>query len=76
MTGHQPQPADVGPRCVCGHPEHAGRCRCGCRSYVSAGSHPDQSRGGPFPAAVALVLGAVLLVVLVVTVTVLLWPAL
>lgn len=72
MTEHQPQPADVGSRCLCGHPEHAGRCRCGCRTYVCAGSHPDQSRGGPVPAVVALVLGAALVVV-VVTVIVLLF---
>ncbi|HEX2298378.1 MAG TPA: hypothetical protein VHH34_07650 [Pseudonocardiaceae bacterium] len=73
MTDHQPQSTDVGPRCVCGHPEHVGRYRCGCRTYVSAGFHPDQARGGPFPAAVALLLGAGLLVVVVTVILLQLW---
>ncbi len=60
MTDHQSRPTDVGPRCRCGHPEHLGSCHCGCRTYVSAGSHPDQSRSGAVPAAVALVLFTVL----------------
>ncbi|HEU0087592.1 MAG TPA: hypothetical protein VFQ77_08065 [Pseudonocardiaceae bacterium] len=60
MTDHQPGATDLGPRCVCGHPEHPGHCWCGCRSYICAGPHPDQSRGGVVPAVVVLVTFAVL----------------
>ena len=59
---------DVGAACTCGHPEHLGRCSCGCRRYVAAGSHADQSRGGRLPAVlavlvfVALVLGTAVVI--------------
>ncbi|MGH3940771.1 MAG: hypothetical protein ACRDTG_19465 [Pseudonocardiaceae bacterium] len=50
-------------RCVCGHPEHAAHCPCGCRAFISGGSHPDQSRSGALPAVIAL--GAVVALVAV-----------
>lgn len=59
-TGDPRGPTDPGPRCICGHSQHTVRCPCGCRTYVSAGSHPDQSRGGAIPAVIALVAFVVL----------------
>lgn len=62
MTGRTSGPdAGTGPDCVCGHPEHGGRCGCGCRRYVAAGAHADQSRGGPLPAAFVVLCFAVLI---------------
>jgi hypothetical protein len=71
MTDHQIRRTDPGPRCRCGHPEHLDRCSCGCRSYVAAGSHRDQSRGGAVPAVAALSALAVLIMAIVVVL--LLW---
>ncbi len=74
MTDHQIRPTDPGPRCQCGHPEHLGRCPCGCRGYVSAGSHRDQSQGGAVPAVIAMAALVVLIVAAVtVVVTGVLW---
>lgn len=71
MTGRPPQPGtDAGPRCVCGHPGHGGRCPCGCRRYVAAGSHPDEFRGGPLPAAFVVLCSVGLLTVLIVVLVV------
>lgn len=67
MTGRAPGfGADTGPPCVCGHPEHGGRCRCGCRRYVAPGPHADQSRGGALPAALVVLCFGTLIVVLIV----------
>lgn len=57
-------------RCECGHPEHPGRCPCGCRVFISVGSHPDQSRSGALPAVIALVAVAVLVAVALVVIVV------
>jgi hypothetical protein len=62
MIDQQSWPADPGPRCLCGHPEHAARCPCGCRTYIAAGSHPDQSYGGHAAVLAVLVAFAVLIV--------------
>lgn len=70
MTDHEIRRTDLGPRCVCGHPEHPARCPCGCRTYIAAGSHLDQSRGGAAPAVAALVALAVLIMVAVVVVVI------
>lgn len=61
MTDHQIRHIDPGPRCQCGHLEHPALCPCGCRTYVAAGSHLDQSRGGAVPAVFAVVALAVLI---------------
>lgn len=73
MTDHQIRRTDPGPRCQCGHPEHVEPCPCGCRSYVAAGSHRDQSRGGAAPALVAVVALVVIVVAAAVAAIRVLW---